>query len=197
MPAEARVDAAKSSLNGFEYTIGCCEFLPGAQRPTFVLNNDNAQKPAVLAVETYDSLQTLLAQHIFSHFMFSLANTMGVPVPEQATMKLDDPSIEAASSRWNEFSLHHDTISKLAQRIEAVGFGSLESVYLALIPPLSAANKLPEIDTVVQWTKKRAAIFEQRGDLTEAANAYRWLFVRLLLCCWLFAATSAGVSRHS
>ncbi|RSL66827.1 hypothetical protein CEP53_003202 [Fusarium sp. AF-6] len=93
-------------------------------------------------------------------------------------MKHADPSIEAGSPRWNEFSLHHDTISRLAQKIQAVGFGSLESVYLSLIPPLSAANKLPDIDTVLDWTRKHAAIYEHRDRWTEAAEAYQWLFGR-------------------
>ncbi|RSM09365.1 hypothetical protein CEP52_004221 [Fusarium oligoseptatum] len=176
--AEAGIDAAKTPSNDFKYAIGCCEFTPGTQSPTFVLNNDSTQKSTALAVETYDSLQTLLAQHIFSNFMFSLANTMSIPIPEQATMKHADPSIEAGSPRWNEFSLHHDTISRLAQKIQAVGFGSLESVYLSLIPPLSAANKLPDIDTVVDWTQKHAAIYEHQGNWTDAAEAYRWLFGR-------------------
>lgn len=178
VPAETELETAKTPSNDFEYVIGCCEFPSGAQRPTFVLNNGSTLKPAALAVETYDSLQTLLAQHIFSHFMFSLANTMSIPVPEQATMKHDDPNIEAASSRWNEFSLHHDTIARLAQKAQAVGIGSLESVYLSLIPPLSAANRLPEVEEIVQWTQQHVAIYEQRGDWTEAAEAYRWLCSR-------------------
>ncbi|UPK92345.1 hypothetical protein LCI18_003280 [Fusarium solani-melongenae] len=174
---ETGIDAADAPSNDFKYAVGCCELTPGAQRPKFVLNLNRAstQKTGDLAVETYDSLQTLLAQHIFSHFLFSLANTMSIPVPEQATMKLIDPNIEADSSRWDEFSVHHGTISRLAQKIQAVGFGSLESVYLSLIPPLSAANKLPEVDTVVQWAQKRGAIDEQRGDWIKAAEAYRWL----------------------
>ncbi|RSL82168.1 hypothetical protein CEP51_005353 [Fusarium floridanum] len=176
IPVDTGTAATKAS-NDFEYSIGCCEFTSQSQGLTFVPKDEgNTQKPEALAVETYDSLRTLLAQHIFSNFMFSLANTMSIPVPKQTTMKHLEPSIEAASPRWNQFSLYHDTISRLAQKIQATGFGSLESVYLNLIPPLSAANKLPEVGTVVHWTQQRAAIYEQQGDWAEAAEAYRWLF---------------------
>jgi hypothetical protein len=54
--------------------------------------------------------------------------------------------------------------------------GSLEDAYLALIPPLSAEDKLPRADAIVEWARGHAYPHEEQRHWKEAAKPYVWLF---------------------
>ena len=77
---------------------------------------------------------------------------------------------------WQSFTLHNAKLFNLAQDIQSTGLGSLEDVYMSLIPPLSAEDKLPRADVIVEWAREYAKPHEERRHWTEAAKPYVWLF---------------------
>ncbi|KAF4333350.1 ankyrin repeat [Fusarium beomiforme] len=128
-----------------------------------------------LAVESYSPLKKIYTQHMFSAFMWALAKAME-PIPTRAEIRLKDTGGLSNASPWQFLSFHNTTLSKLAKNIQSAGLGSLEEVYLAIIPPLSAWNKLPRADAIVEWTRKHTKRHEQLGHWKEATDAYLWLF---------------------
>ncbi|OHW99857.1 ankyrin repeat protein [Colletotrichum incanum] len=64
----------------------------------------------------------------------------------------------------------------MAQDIKSTGLGSLEDIYLSIIPALSKQRKLPEADVVVDLARKHAKRHEQLLRWNEAGDIYFWLF---------------------
>ncbi|KAL2113014.1 hypothetical protein VUR80DRAFT_5611 [Thermomyces stellatus] len=77
---------------------------------------------------------------------------------------------------WRSFGLRDSQFSRMAQDIKNTGLGSLEDVFLSIVPPLSARRKLPWVEATVELSRKRAAQHEQKGHLDEAASTYLCLF---------------------
>ncbi|SCO54281.1 uncharacterized protein FFNC_15436 [Fusarium fujikuroi] len=136
---------------------------------------DTSNGNGTLAVESYSPLKTTYTQHMFSAFMWALAKAME-PIPTRAEIRLKDTDGLSNSPPWQFLSFHNTTLSKLAKNIQSTGLGSLEEVYLAIIPPLSAWNKLPRADAIVEWTREHTKRHEQLGHWKEATDAYLWLF---------------------
>ena len=130
----------------------------------------------VLATESYSALKAQFAQYMFSAFMWAVAKKMKEP--------MQDPQVEVrpivadgeGSDSWQSFTLHSVQLSKLAQDIQTTGIGTLEEVYLCIIPPLSISNRLPQADAIIQLTRKHAQPHEQLGRWNEAGEVYLWLF---------------------
>ena len=137
---------------------------------------DETVSDTIFAAESYNSLKTLFAQYMFSAFMWAAAKTMEKP--------MHDPQVEVrptvtdgqSQNSWQFFTLHSAQLSKLAQNIQSTGIGTLEEVYLCIIPPLSINNRLPQPDAIIQWTRKHAQPHEQLGRWYDAGDAYLWLF---------------------
>ena len=58
------------------------------------------------------------------------------------------------------FTLQNSQLSKMAQDIHNTGLGSLEEVYQCIIPPLSGEDRLPCVNTIIEWTRKYARLHE-------------------------------------
>ncbi|KAH7460498.1 hypothetical protein FOMA001_g19467 [Fusarium oxysporum f. sp. matthiolae] len=136
---------------------------------------DTGNEYGTLAVESYSPLKTIYTQHMFSAFMWALAKAME-PITTRAEVRFTNTGGLSNAPPWQFLSLHNTKLSKLAKNIQSTGLGSLEEVYLAIIPPLSAWNKLPRADAIVEWTQKHTKRHEQLGHWKEAADAYLWLF---------------------
>lgn len=128
----------------------------------------------LFAVESYAPLKRLLTQHLFSTFMVAAAKAMEDPICGGAEIRPSDA--EGSSSTWTSFGLHNPQLSKLAQKVRDTGLGTLEDVYLCIVPALSAADKLPRADAIVDWTRAHATPHEQLCHWREASEAYIWLF---------------------
>ncbi|KAK3346333.1 hypothetical protein B0T25DRAFT_461123, partial [Lasiosphaeria hispida] len=100
-------------------------------------------KDAPLAVESYSPLKTLYAQYMFSAFMWAAAKTIQKPNEDRADVRLAQKDGTSGDSVWQSITLHSTQLSKITQDIQATGLGNLEEIYQAIIPPLSASNKLP------------------------------------------------------
>ncbi|KAM7189792.1 Ankyrin repeat-containing domain protein [Rhypophila sp. PSN 637] len=144
----------------------------------------SACKDASLAVESYRPLKTLYAQYMFSAFMWAAANTMEGPIEDEADVRPAPGDGTSGDSTWQSITLHNARLSKMAQEIQTTGLGSLEEIYLAIIPPLSGMNKLPRADAIIEWTRGHAKLHEQLGHWNcwiqhfgnEAAEMYLQLF---------------------
>ncbi|KAK3352190.1 ankyrin repeat-containing domain protein [Lasiosphaeria hispida] len=133
-------------------------------------------KDPPLAVESYSPLKTLYAQYMFSAFMWTAAKKMEKPIEDGADIRPAQRDDMSGDSTWQSITLHNARLSKMAQDIQTTGLGSLEEIYLAIIPPLSVMNKLPRADAIIEWTRKHAKPHEQLGHWNEAAAVYLWLF---------------------
>ncbi|KID93405.1 ankyrin repeat protein, partial [Metarhizium majus ARSEF 297] len=128
---------------------------------------------APLASESYDSLELLYAQDMFTEFMQSVAEKMTRAIGGGCHMRPKDPNNMDA---WKCFTLHNDQLSKIAQDIHNCGLGNIHQVYLSIIQPLSTEQKLPEPDNVITLARKHAKPQERRQDFEEASKIYLWLF---------------------
>lgn len=131
---------------------------------------EGRDETAILAAVTYGPLKKLLAQYMFSSFMW-------------AAVKLGRPEFSGAEvknglmgQKSTSLSLHDAQLSNMAQNIHATGIGSLEEVYLSIIPPLSKWNKFPPLDAVVESIQRHAQSLEKLRYVERAGDVYLWLF---------------------
>ncbi|RYP04538.1 hypothetical protein DL764_004400 [Monosporascus ibericus] len=129
-----------------------------------------------LAVESYIPLKTLYAQHMFSAFMWATTKTMDSPISDGADIQPTKPDGASSHPTWQSFTLHNARLSQMAENIKSTGLGTLEDVYLCIIPPLSTGKKLPRAHAIIEWARKHATPYEQQEHWKEATDAYWWLF---------------------
>ncbi|KXX82674.1 Serine/threonine-protein phosphatase 6 regulatory ankyrin repeat subunit B [Madurella mycetomatis] len=129
-----------------------------------------------LAVESFSPLATLYTQYMFSAFMWAAAKKMEKPLEDSADLRRSWSNTTSADPALQPIALQSTQLSKMAQDIQTTGIGSLEEIYLAIIPPLSAMDRLPRPDPVVKWAREQASSHEQLGHWKEAADVYMQLF---------------------
>ncbi|KAF8248511.1 hypothetical protein K440DRAFT_625715 [Wilcoxina mikolae CBS 423.85] len=86
-------------------------------------------------------LEILLAQHMFSAFMWAIAEHVpdNLICTNKITTKRDGPSLSPKPE--------NSVILQLANAIQSAGLAKTpEEAYMCIIPPLSCAKKLPDID---------------------------------------------------
>ena len=135
---------------------------------------DEGESYAFLATETYDPLKSLYAKHMFSAFMWAAVKTLTSPIKGAAEIRSRDIS-GMGKDDWNSFTLRNDHLSTMAQNIHNTGLGSLEEIYLSIIPPLSAEDKLPHMDAIVELVRQHAKQHEQLQHWKQAGESYLWL----------------------
>ncbi|KAK4116058.1 hypothetical protein N656DRAFT_841569, partial [Canariomyces notabilis] len=113
---------------------------------------------------------------MFTAFMWSAAKTMGKPMKDGADVRPTEKDGVSGDSAWKSFALHNAQLSKMVQDIQNTGLGSLEDVYLCVIPPLSMENRLPRADAIIEWARAKAKPHELLGRWKKAGDAYLWLF---------------------
>ncbi|KAM5353012.1 hypothetical protein ACJZ2D_017120 [Fusarium nematophilum] len=127
----------------------------------------------LLATESYDRLKLVYAQDMFSSFMWAAAKTLTTPVEGGADIR---PNNTSGDNAWQSFTLRNALLSKMAQDIQSTGLGSLDQIYLSIIPSLSVEQKLPQADEIVKLARQHAKRHEQLQHWQEAGDAYLWLF---------------------
>jgi len=149
--------------------IDICEYLRASPK--------SFDEETPLAIETFSSLKTLYAQHLFSAFIWSAVKRLkGASEDEAVVRQTQRDTISGGGSAWQTITLHSARLSKMVLDIQGTGLGSLEEVYLAIIPPLSITGKLPCANAIIEWAREHAKPHEQLGRWKEAADAYLWLF---------------------
>lgn len=122
-------------------------------------------------------LDLLFAQHMFSSFMWAFAKTTSVKrIDGQATVHQTNKATPSSNTAWQSFTLQNSILSKMAQRIQRTGLGSLEEIYTSIVPALSFVKKLPEATAVVQLAEEQARRHESSGRWDQAGEVYLWAF---------------------
>ncbi|KAK3361738.1 hypothetical protein B0T24DRAFT_671375 [Lasiosphaeria ovina] len=105
-----------------------------------------------LAVDSCLPLPLILAQHLFTAFMWSIAKYLpssclgqGLPRNKQEVEVSQGGKFVPQQFRrtWSEPTLRQRSLTKVAQRIERTGLGDATEVLLCIVPPLSFADLLP------------------------------------------------------
>ncbi|RAL59452.1 hypothetical protein DID88_006825 [Monilinia fructigena] len=173
-------------------------------KPDFLLNlSDRKSKDAVCFMRYTDKVYTTFthipiekfqAQHIFSTFMWAIADLVRIassgdklssqidPPPEEEKLELDGPK-----PKWNILRLTHNTIKSMVKTVEATGLGSSEDAYLLIIPPLSYFYKLPNA-CVADLVRKKAQ--ENKLEYRDTACAR---YKKLLAMCEIYSLDSMFV----
>lgn len=156
-----------------------------------LISNDEFEFPIsgqeerrILAVDSYGPLKTLLAQYMFSAFMWAAVNYMNKLIGKEpdnqdltkkelskkkfnktvfsgVEIRPRDTDGEGQGSTWQSFSLHNIQLSNMAWNIHNTGLGFLEEVYFSIIPPLSKWNIFPQLDAVVNLVQERTYLRER------------------------------------
>ncbi len=122
------------------------------------------------------SLELLVAQDLFSAFMWAIATEMD-PIRGETTVHPTE--IETTTSgrpSWQNFKVDNSSLSRVVHAFRKAKLGSLEEAYLCIIPPLSARQKLPVALPVVKYAQDIAQRHELVGHWKEAGDVYLWLF---------------------
>jgi ankyrin repeat protein len=130
----------------------------------------------ILATKSYQPLKTFFAHNLFSTFMWAVAKKLKRPFHGRVEVRPADADNDGRDPTWQTFALHNAELSRMVQEIQSTGLGTLEDIYLSIIPPLSSRDKLPRADPIIQWTQKHALPHESMGHWEESASAYQWLF---------------------
>ncbi|KAL1883246.1 hypothetical protein Daus18300_000304 [Diaporthe australafricana] len=128
----------------------------------------------LLAAESYQSLKVLYAQDMYSAFMRAAAKEMGRPLPGSSEEIRSSGGTNDSS--WQDFTLRNIVLSKMVQAVHDTGLGSMEQIYLSIVPPLSAQDSLPEVSAVFDLALQRAKRYEHLHHWREAGDTFLWLF---------------------
>lgn len=98
-----------------------------------------------LATESDKPLEAVLAQHLFSAFMWMVAKTMPNPLNGVVDLlphgNLQNPC--------PSFTLRNSLLSRIAQEVSSTGLGTADEILLSVILPLSTEEKLPQVDSII------------------------------------------------
>ena len=131
-----------------------------------------------MKIVSQTSLESSLAQHIFSSFMWAITQH----IPGEAFNKRDENSISRADLfRADDpgtlllLKLQNSTITGMANAIQQTGLGSIQEVYMCIIPPLSSSRKLPA-EAVIEFVRQQMREHEILGHWAAVAPGYIGLF---------------------
>lgn len=125
------------------------------------------------AGESYVQVKSLYALDMFSSFVWAATKTMTDEVKGGAEIR---PIEGRTREDWIYFTLSSNHLSKMVRDIESTGLGGLDDIYLSIIPPLSAENKLPHADGLIRLVQAEAIRYEYLGHENADFEPRWWLF---------------------
>ncbi|GAB1318024.1 hypothetical protein MFIFM68171_08234 [Madurella fahalii] len=140
---------------------------------------EQEQKPQIccpLIVESQEPLANLYAKDLFSAFVWSLASHLEHSVISRNLKATIQAGNTTGSEAWKDFSLGNQHLSRLVQSIAELGLLTERETWLSFIPPLSATNNLPGLDSVIDLVQENASGPEREQIWPQAGAIYRWLF---------------------
>ncbi|KAF8535765.1 hypothetical protein BDD12DRAFT_796787, partial [Trichophaea hybrida] len=133
------------------------------------------ESSASLAVVSDSTLSSLFAQDLFSCFIWSVAKAIP-PISSPADVQLLHSAGVTKDVSYKSFKVRNSMLLKVVQDIHTAGLGSVEEVYLDIIPPLSMESKLPQPMGLIDVAREEAKKYELLGKWKEAGDVYMWLF---------------------
>lgn len=109
--------------------------------------------------------------------MWTLAQQPNFPNIKSKAEVVQSPQTRKLPS----FTLQNADISNLADSLHRIGFGTMDDIYLAIIPPLRATGRLPDPDAVADYIYKEASVHQQARNWQEATKILCWGFRTLNL----------------
>jgi len=156
----------------------------GNYRPMQKRNNSAAEDNSnitfidPLTVVSNVSLESSLAQHIFSSFMWAIGNEIAAnklgnkdetSIVRGDLFRMDDPKTLLF------LGLENKVLTRIANAIQQTGLGNLQEAYICIIPPLSCSRKLP-VEAVVEFIRQRTREHEMLGRWERVVPVYIKLF---------------------
>lgn len=107
-----------------------------------------------LGITSNDCLHTILAQHLFTSFMWTVVeflpkNCLNLGIDEiQQEAEIEGPkefnAYDSSFARdWLRIKLRHRQLTKVVRKMESYGLGSTTDILLCMIPALSSRYLLP------------------------------------------------------
>jgi ankyrin repeat protein len=143
----------------------------------------------LLAIVSDSPLDLLLAQHIFTLFMWAICRQKEAPVAIK-----DDTTISHRNpdpALWNTFRLENTTLKKIAQGIQQAGLGNADEAYTYIVPPLGSYKLLPEAMAVLDLARRQITFHESVSQFQHTTDILEWLFQS----CKAFRPTSPVVVK--
>ena len=138
-----------------------------------------------LAIIADGSLELLLAQDLFSGFMWAVADKMRRLGVESTLRQANQ--IKPRNSKWfDSLRLENTALSSMARDLERAGLERLEGAYASIILPLSVKGKLPIPYCLFTRARERVSYFVTRRHWEGARDIYTKLF----RACSAFGLTS-------
>ncbi|KAL2068429.1 hypothetical protein VTL71DRAFT_16527 [Oculimacula yallundae] len=139
---------------------------------------ENGIPPTCCAMVTNISMERFLAQHLFSAFMWEIAEKLPA-LESPTTIDLQSQSkFNPQLPRWRSLRLVNQKMQDMAKAVEANPLGTLEDAYTLIIPPLSLAEKLPS-EALVEMVRRKAVENHEDYQLDKAYD----LYLQLLFEC--------------
>jgi len=139
--------------------------------------NPNTTSLVPLTAVSNVSLESSLMQHIFSSFIWAIAND----IPAKKFDKDKTSILRGDLFRMNDpetllsLGLENKVLTGMANAIQQTGLGSLQEVYMCIIPPLFCFQKLP-MGAVVEFIRQQTRDQEVLGRWSTAELVYIKLF---------------------
>ncbi|KAM6516371.1 hypothetical protein FALCPG4_014555 [Fusarium falciforme] len=132
-----------------------------------------------LGITSNDYLPTILAQHLFTSFMWTVVellpkNCLNSGIDEtQQEVEIEGPKVFESynfTQTWLRPKIRHRQLTKFVRKMESYGLGSTTDILLCMIPALSSRNLLPNQAIL----KLMPRVGSSRGWL-ETASCYKKL----------------------
>ena len=143
-------------------------------------NNSNLTFIGSLTVMSNISLESALAQHVFSSFMWAIVKDDLAEKDDHLAKKLDkgETSIVRGDlfqmndpDTLRSFGLENKLLARIANSIQQTGLGSFQEAYMCIIPPLSCSRRLP-MEAVVEFIRQRTREHERLGRWERVIPVY-------------------------
>jgi hypothetical protein len=109
------------------------------KRSEKTLENISAEDSSALFINLIGPLANVMAHHLLTAFMWAVSPYINLDSFDEAAVEDPDLFKEVKfSSTWNLLTLCNKKLTKLAREIADTSLGSLEDVFLCIIPLLSA-----------------------------------------------------------
>ena len=136
-----------------------------------------------LGVRSEDSLPIILAQHMFTSFMWTVAQHLPKgclqPKDEYAQKEIEMNRHQVFESHdlnqtWLKLKLNHQRLDVLVRKMETFGMGDRKNILLCMIPALSSHKLLPN-----QVILKLVPQMNHNSGWLEIANCHRTLLATI------------------
>jgi ankyrin repeat protein len=145
---------------------------PSVPRP------EGAEKPAaakgLLAIESFEPLESLYVKDLFFKFMCAMAICPEMKLPADETEVVPQKTGDAMA-KLKRFALHNPTLSALARKLHEAGMGDLHETFLSIIAPFSMHDRLPIGNLLIEHVRTAVKQFQSSGDFDKTCDSYIWL----------------------